>query len=285
MLSSIPYHRPATLTEALALAHATPGARFVAGGTDMMVKLRGGSFAPSALISLRNLPELRGVSVGPEGARIGAATPLAALLQHPELQAGWPLLLDALRTMGSAQIRNSATLGGNLCNGSPCADSPPALIALGARVELVGPAGLREVAVEDFFTGPGATLRAPDEALSAVLLDPPVRGSRGVFLRKQRVAMDLAQVNLAVWLALEGPRVVHARVVAGAVGPTPLRLRPVESLLCGEPTAERVSEAAALAAALVQPISDLRATAAYRRHITGVFVRRAVEACLEGRNP
>lgn len=267
------------------MARATPGARFVAGGTDVMVKVRGGSFAPSALISLRNLPELRGVTVGPDGARIGAATPLSALLQHPELQAGWPLLLDALRTMGSTQIRNSATLGGNLCNGSPCADSPPALIALGARVELVGPAGTRQVAVEDFFTGPSATVRAADEVLSAVLLGPPVSGSRGVFLRKQRVAMDLAQVNVAVWLALEGPRVAQARVVVGAVGPTPMRLRPVEALLYGEPTPERVAEAAALAATLVRPISDLRATAAYRRHITGVFVRRAVEACLEGRNP
>ncbi len=280
MLSPVPYHRPGSLHDALALARGTPGAAFVAGGTDVMVKVRGGSIAPSALISLRNLAELRGVTVGAEGARIGAATPISELLVHPGLAEGWPLLLDALRTMGSAQIRNAATLGGNLCNGSPCADSPPALIALDARIRLAGPDGAREVRVEDFFTGPSATVRARDEVLTDVILGPLIPGHRAAFLRKQRVAMDLAQVNVAVWMVLDGAAITQVRVVAGAVGPTPLRLAPVEALLYGVPTPERVAAAGALATELVRPISDIRATAAYRRHITGVFVRRAVEICL-----
>lgn len=285
MLKPIPYHRPGTLDEALALARSLPGAAFVAGGTDVTVKMRAGSLAPTALISLRRLPALRGVDLGAEGARIGAATPIAELIAHPGLREGWPLLGDALRMMGGTQIRNAATLGGNLCNGSPCADSPPALIALGARVRLAGIHGVREVPVEDFFTGPGATVRAPGEVVTDVLLDAPVPGARGAFLRRQRVAMDLAAVNVAVWLELDGPRVLRARVAAGAVGPTPLRLVPVEALLLGAPGPDDVAAAAALAAELVRPLTDIRATASYRRHITGVLVRRAVELCLGWRTP
>ena len=280
MVTPIPYHRPASLPDALALARSVPGAAFVAGGTDVIVKVRAGVLAPTALISLRNLAELRGVTLGADGARIGAATPLSELIAHPGLREGWPLLADALRTMGGAQIRNAATLGGNLCNGSSCADSPPALIALGARLRIAGPWGVREVPVEDFHTSPGATVCARDEVVTDVLLDPPTPGARGAFLRKQRVAMDLAQVSVAVWLALEGPRVLQARVVAGAVGPTPIRLAPVEALLLDEPTRQSVAAAASLAAELVRPITDIRATASYRRHITGVLVRRAVETCL-----
>ncbi|MFQ5844440.1 MAG: FAD binding domain-containing protein, partial [Planctomycetota bacterium] len=183
--------------------------------------------------------------------------------------------------LGSPQIRNVATVGGNLCRAAPGADLAPPLLVHEARVRLRGAAGSRDLPLEEFMLGPGETCLGPGEVLGAVLLDPPPAGARTVFLKKGRVRMDLSLVSVAVLLELEGKRCRRARVAAGSVAPTPLRLRRVEALLEGRPITPAVAaEARAAAAAEVAPITDVRATESYRRRIAGVFVERALSRLL-----
>ena len=275
------YHRPRTLEEVFELCRQEPRARLLAGGTDLLVQLRSGrAEAPPALISLRGVPELEGVTDG-ERLRIGAATALTDVAENALVAQRFPALIESIAALGSRQIRNVATLGGNLCNASPGADTAPPLLVHEARVELRSPSASRELALEDFFSGPGTTRIEEDEILAAVLLDTPAPGSRAVFVRKGRVAMDIATASVAVHLELDGERIVRARIAAGSVAPVPLRLRSVEALLEGcEPDVDLLQLAQVETSALIQPISDLRATADYRRKLTGVLLRRALENLL-----
>jgi carbon-monoxide dehydrogenase medium subunit len=274
------YHRPRSLGEALDLKAAVPGARVVAGGTDLMVRLRSGELAPGALISLRSIPELAGVRE--DGAvSIGAATTFTDLIADPTVARGWPVLVEAAGRVGSRQIRNVGTVGGNLANASPCADSAPPLLVHEARVRLESVRGRRELPLHELFAGPGATALAADEILTAVILPPPVPGARAAFLKKGRVKMDLAVASVAVLLVMEGELCRKARISAGSVGPTPLRLPEAEAALEGATlTPERVAEAAGIARRGVAPITDVRSTADYRRQVIGVFVKRAVSRLL-----
>jgi CO/xanthine dehydrogenase FAD-binding subunit len=279
------YHRPRSLAEALRLKAADPGACYVAGATDMTVRLRAGDIAPAALVSLRGVPELRGIDFGDSGrgARIGAATTVAEIAAHPGLREAYPVLAQAAAVLGSVQIRNAATVGGNLCNASPCADTAPALLVLGARLRLEGPGGHREVSLEDFFRGPGATCMTKDEVLTHVLLDPPAAGARSAYRKQGRVHMDLAQASLAILVELDGATCRRAMVAAGSVAPVPLRLKPVEALLAGKRLDEGLLQAAgALASRTITPITDVRATAEYRRAIVGVFLRRMLAELRDG---
>lgn len=268
-------HRPRSLDEALALLAEHPEVAPVAGGTDLLVKL-GHRRAERPMLSLRRIPELCGTSREGDLFRIGAAATLSELLADPFVQAKLPDLACALRWIGSVQIRNVATLGGNLCNASPAADGAPPLLCLGARVELRSVRGRRELALEDFFEGPGATARAPDELLSAILVPVPPDGERAVFLRKARVRMDIATVNLALRARLEAGRLRAVRLAAGAVAPTPQRLTRAAAALEGKGP-EAVPAAAEAAAAEIAPIDDLRASAWYRRRLIRVFVERAAQ--------
>ncbi len=284
-MSHIAYHRPRTLEEARSLKAETPGACFIAGGTDLLVQMKGGRKCPSALISLRSVPELAGVTTGAVTS-IGAMTTLTDVLEHPVVSKRHPALVEAVRSMGSVQIRNVATLGGNLCNAGPAADSAPPLLALGARARIQGGDGEREMPIEDLFAGPGRTCLGPDDMLTAILLDPPSSGTRGAFLRKTRVHVDLALASIAVVLEMDtaGETCRQARVAAGAVAPTPLRLLEVEAVLAGRRiTPEVLGRAKELARDGISPISDVRASADYRRHITGVLFERAVSTLLNGR--
>ncbi|MBI5477888.1 MAG: xanthine dehydrogenase family protein subunit M [Deltaproteobacteria bacterium] len=279
------YHRPRSLEEALRLKGADPGACYVAGATDVMVRVRAGDLAPTALISLRGVPELRGIDFGDvgRGARLGAATTIGEIAAHPGLREAYPVLAQAAAVLGSVQIRNAATVGGNLCNASPCADTAPALLVLGARLRLQRPGGHREVPLEEFFRGPGETCLARDEVVTQVLLDPPAAGARSAYRKQGRVHMDLAQASLAVLVELDGATCRRALLAAGSVAPVPLRLKPVEALLAGTRLDEGVlAEAGALAARTVAPITDVRATADYRRAIVGVFLRRMLADLRDG---
>jgi len=268
------YHRPRTLDEAFALKReAGPDARFIAGGTDLMV----GQQQPATLISLRSITDLAGIDVGAP-TKIGALTPLADLLANKEIAALYPAVTQACHTFASMQIRNAATVGGNLCNASPAADLAPPFLVHGARVGILGPDGAREIALEEFFLGPGRTALADDEILTHVLLDKPAPETRAVFSRKTRVRMDIALASVAVLLEL-GDRVCRkARVAAGAVAPTPLRLTAVEQLLEGKRiTPKLMADAAELAKTCIAPVDDIRTSADYRRRIIGVYIRRALE--------
>ena len=274
----LPYHRPGTVEEALQLAGSLPDARFVAGGTDLLVRLKSGAPRPSALISLRGIGALTATEIG-ETARLGAATTVAELLENEDLMHGWPVLGDAMGEMASPQIRSSATLGGNLCNAAPCADSAPALLVLGARVGLRGNKGERLLALEDFFEDAGVTRLGELELLTHLEVDRPAPGFQAIFFKKKRVAMDLAIASVAAGLRLQDGLCAEVRLAAGSVAPVPMRLLGAEEVLRGQrPSPERIALARTVAEAEVIPITDIRGGAAYRRTIVGVYVERALKA-------
>lgn len=273
------YHRPTTIDEVLSLAAANPGATFVAGGTDLMVQLRKRKrTAPPAMISLRRVDALRGIDRGPP-LRIGAAATLTELLATDGVRTTFPALAASIDVLGSRQIRNVATLVGNLCNASPGADTAPPLLVHGARVRIAGPAGERELPIDELFLEPGKTALVPGEIVTAVLVDDPAPNARATFLRRGRVKMDIAVASVAVLVELDGDRCTRARVAAGAVAPVPLRLRETEAILEGSRLDEdTLARAEAVARAEVSPITDIRSTADYRRNLVGVFVKRAARS-------
>jgi CO/xanthine dehydrogenase FAD-binding subunit len=245
-----------------------------------MVHLRQSQRAkrPPAVISVRRIPGLDRIDVGASAIRIGALTTLTAVIEHPTIQAEYPVLPFTARYMGSPAIRHLATVGGNLCNASPAADLAPVLLVLDAEVGIVGAGGVRRLALERFFGGPGQTALAVGEILA--WLEFP-RKHAGWTVRYERLdvrrAMDIAIAGVAVALCRDAARVAEARIALGAVAPTPLRVPEAEAALVDgglEPGAiERVTE---LAMAAARPIDDVRATAAYRREMVAVLIRRAL---------
>ncbi len=273
------YHEPDSLDAALALLREQPDARIVAGGTDLMVDLhRHPGRRPPALVSLRGIERLLRIEVDARGRlRIGAALCLTDLDAHAEIRAHYPALREAIHVFGSTQIQNTATLGGNLCNASPVADSAPPLLVYDAQVELVGRHGTRTLPLEDFLHGPGETDLAAGEILTAVLLERPRARAASRFLRMSRVKMDLATVSLAILIECEGDVCRHARLAAGAVAPVPLRLKAAESILEGSALDGAVlARAAEVARGEVAPITDVRSTADYRRAMVGVLLERGI---------
>ena len=270
------YHQPSTMDEVFELLARLPEAKIVAGGTDLMVQMRRSRRWPPALISLRRVRELAFIEDGPR-LRIGATVPVREVATHPVVAAGFPALAESIRVFGSPQIRNVATLGGNLCNASPAADCAPPLLIYEAKVELGHSGGRRELPLESFVLGPGTTALRPGEVLTAIVLDPPSRGSRSTFLRKGRVHMDLAIASIAALVEIDGSTCVSARIAAGAVAPVPRRLARAEAVIGGSDVGAKARTLAGMEARReVSPISDLRASKEYRRRLTGVFVERAL---------
>jgi len=270
------YGRPLTLDDALAELR-EGGARPLAGGTDLLVRLGREEGWPAGLVDLKALPELRELRVEGEHLRIGAGIPLADLMGAPEL-APFPLLTEAMGAFAGRQIRERATLGGNLANASPAADTLPPLIAYGA----VCVSDRREIPVEALATGPGETVLAEDELILALRLPPPAASVRGFFHKlASRDAMAIAVVSVAGALEFEGDRVREARLVLGAVAPTVMRAAAAEAELRGNTlTPERIRSAAAAAAAACRPIDDLRASAPYRREMVKRLLAYRLERLL-----
>ena len=190
-MKRIEYYNPQSLNEAWKQKKKVSGARFVAGGTDILVKIKNRELIPSALISLRSIPELAGVQNG-NVTRIGAMITIADLVQHSVLCDNYPALVNAARTLGGVQIRNVATIGGNLCNCSPCSDTALPLLILDAKVRLKLSGKSREIPLHDFFLGPGESCLTEEEILTDILLDPSSPNTKAIFLKKGRVKMDLA---------------------------------------------------------------------------------------------
>ncbi len=273
------YLFPTTIKEAVQSRVAAPDGLFIAGGTDLMVLMAADAISPDSLIDISRIPELRGVSETERGLEIGAATPLAELAADSRL----PLvLLQGAASVGSLQIRNLATVGGNICNGSPCGDTITPLMVLGAILVLISPFGRREVAVGDFFTGPKKTVLNPDEILAGIII-PHKYLVGGSAFRKigQRNGQIISQVNAAVWMKAKAGGVVEdIRAAAGSVGPVPIELdQTADSLKESELNRERIMDAARLAAMEISPISDVRATADYRQSvITPLLIEALTEA-------
>ncbi|MFH0943611.1 MAG: xanthine dehydrogenase family protein subunit M [Planctomycetota bacterium] len=277
------YHRPKTLDDALELVAAREGARCIAGGTELLVRFRKGTAEPPpALVSLRSVEELRRIDVS-ETIRIGAAVTVAEVAAHEEIRALLPALANAARSLGCVQIRNTATIGGNLANASPCADTAPPLLVYDASLVLRSRAATREVPFSEFTRGPGSTCLASDEILTEIKIKRPGSGLRSEYSRKGRVKMDLAIASLATAFRIEDQILSGVRVAAGAVGEVPLRLLRTEEILEGESLcAGLIGQAADQAAMEVRPISDIRSSAGYRRSLVRVFLSRHLRSCLAG---
>lgn len=277
------YQTPTSAKDAAGLL-SRDGAHVLAGGTDLLVKLRAGMVAPRLVVDLKNVPRLRGIENDAKGWRVGAATSCAEIGEHAAFAAAWPGVVEALQLIGSTQIQGRATLGGNLCNSSPAADSVPALIAAGAICEVVGVSGQREVPVEKIITGPGKNSLARGEfVLGFRLPTPPARAGDAYLRFIPRTEMDIAVVGVGVSLALDAQGIcTHARVALGAVAPTPLLVADAAKALIGTRVDDAALKAlAAAASAACNPIDDKRGTIAYRVKVAGVLARRAAAIAYE----
>jgi carbon-monoxide dehydrogenase medium subunit len=273
------YAAPATLHEAVTLLAAEPEARPIAGGTDLLPRLRAGVLAPELLVDLRLLP-LTEIAAAPDCLRIGACVTHAGLAASDVLRDSFPALAQACRTVGGPPIRSRGTVGGNLANASPAADAAPPLLAFDAQVVIASIRGERILPLNDFFLGPGRTALAPGDILTEIRLPWPGPRTAAVYLKLgRRQAMAVAVASVAVRLTLsEAGEVTAARVALGSVAPVPLRALAAEALLSGRPVSDGVgfSRVAQAAAAACAPISDLRASAAYRKRMIEVLTRRAL---------
>ena len=276
-MTTAEFHAPASLENAVRLLGAA-GARPLAGGTDLIVQLRSGRAAAPSIVDLKRIPGLSGIRRTADGGfAIGAATPATALLADAALAAAWPGVVEGANLIGSVQVRNRATLAGNLCNASPGADSVPPLIAAGARCRVVGPAGERELAVAEVPAGPGRTTLAPGEIVAEILL-PPQTGADAYLRLTPRTEMDIAIVGAGAWLELAADGTCcAARIALGAVAPTALLVEAAGAALVGTTLDDGALAAMSAACqAAARPIDDKRGTAAYRTAMAGVLARRAV---------
>ena len=278
-MPAIRYEAPTSIPEAIRLMQADPAASVMAGGTDLLVQFRAGVKQPSAFIDIKRIPELTSFSIDANGLRLGAAVCAAELGESAEFKRLWPGLAEAAALIGSTQIQGRSSLGGNLCNGSPAADTPCSLIVNHAECVIAGPAGERTTPVEQFIIAPGKTVLGRGEFLVAIRLPRPKPHSADAYLRlTPRSEMDIAVVGSAVSLTLDAHGVcTAARVALAAVAPTPLLVPEAAAALVGSRLDdEALTRAAAAASAAARPIDDKRGTIAYRRQVAGVLTRRAV---------
>lgn len=278
-------HQPTSVEEAVQLLAAADGsARLLAGGTDLLIDMKLGRARPPELVNLKRIPGLDGIEPVAGGARIGALARVSAIAASALVRERWPALWQASGHLGSQPVRNLATIGGNLGRGSPAGDMTPPLIVHGALVEVAGRAGTRTLPVEDLHVGPGVTCLAADEIITAVVLPDPGPGTGSAYrkLGKRGGGWDIALVGVAAGIVLGAAGdVTDARIALASVAPTTLRARAAEAVLIGSaPSEERLAQAAAAAAEEARPISDVRATAAYRRSLVRVMALRALRDAL-----
>lgn len=275
-----------TVEEAVeALATSAGPARPIAGGTDLIVELSEGRRTLDRVVGLDDVAELRRIEFDADGTmRLGAATPCSTIYSNLQVRRAYPILIDSASIIGSVQIQNRASIGGNLCNASPSADSIPSLICLDAQAVIEGPQGSRTVPVDEFCTGPRQTVLAKDELLVDLVIPAAEQHEGGKYLRFiPRNEMDIAVAGAGSLVRIDPDTntITHARIALAAVAPTPLRVESAEQVLIGrEPHSELIAEAAELAAAASKPISDIRGSADYRRHLVKVLVKRTLDEAL-----
>jgi CO/xanthine dehydrogenase FAD-binding subunit len=279
------YEAPETLQAAVALlAGATGAARVLAGGTDVIVQMETDLIEPHLLVDIKKIAEVRQITAENGGFRIGAAASGMEIMQHVALCKAWPGVIDGVKLIGSIQVKGRASVGGNLCNGSPAADSVPALIAAGAMARIVGPNGVREVPVEDIPIGPGKTSLQKGEIVASFFLPPRPAHSGDAYQRfTPRTEMDIAVVGVGINLTLNGDGTcTAARVALGAVAPTIMLVKEAAAALIGtrvdDAALERLAKAASAAC---RPIDDKRGTKEYRIKVAGVLAKRTAQQALE----
>ncbi|MDU8927419.1 xanthine dehydrogenase family protein subunit M [Alisedimentitalea sp. MJ-SS2] len=276
------FHSPQSVDEAIGLLAADPDAKILAGGTDLLVRLRSRDVAPSAVIDIKRIDALTTISQ-PDGRwRIGAAVPSAEMNEHAGLKAAWPGVVEAADLIGSTQVQGRATVTGNLCNAGPAADSVPAMVAAGAMAEVAGPDGTRLVPVEDIPTAPGKTSLKQGEMVTAITLPGKPANSGDAYLRFiPRTEMDIAVVGVGIALTMDGDTIKDAKVALGAVGPKVIVADAAAKALIGTTGDEAALDALAEAAsAAATPIDDKRGTAEFRRDVTGVMAKRTAKIAI-----
>ncbi len=281
------YATPESVADAVVmLSDHGKNACVLAGGTDLIVQLRENRRRTDLVVDVKKIAELNALSYdAATGLTIGAAVPCYRIYGDAEIAAAYPGLMDAARLVGGTGIQGRASLGGNLCNASPAGDTIPPMIVLSGEAEIAGPNGTRKVAVEDFCTAPGRTVLEDGEFLVSLHFPAPLANS-GAFYRRfiPRNEMDIAVVGVGASVVLSGDRssFVSARIAVGAVAPTPLFVREAGEALAGQPVSdETIRRAADLARDAARPISDMRGTAEYRKHLTSVLTRRVVEGAVQ----
>ena len=281
------YATPESVADAVVmLSDHGKNACVLAGGTDLIVQLRENRRRTDLVVDVKKIAELNALTYdAAAGLTIGAAVPCYRIYGDGETAAAYPGLMDAARLVGGTGIQGRASLGGNLCNASPAGDTIPPMIVLGGEAEIAGPDGTRRVAVEDFCTAPGRTVLADGEFLVALHFPAPAPNS-GAFYRRfiPRNEMDIAVVGVGASVVLSGDKssFVSARIAVGAVAPTPLFVSAAGEALADEPVSdETIQRAADIARDAARPISDMRGTAEYRKHLTSVLTRRVVEGAVQ----
>ena len=272
------FETPETIDEAVALLAADAGARVLAGGTDLLVRLRAGHVAPSAIVDIKHIKGMNEITAEAGGWRIGAGVPCAAMGEHAGLKADYPGVVEGAELIGSTQVQGRCTMVGNLCNAGPAGDSVPAMVSAGATVRIAGPNGTRDIPVLEVTTAPGKTSLAKGEFVTSVFL--PERGQKGgdAYLRFiPRTEMDIAVVGCAVNIILAQDGTVEcAGVALGAVGPKVMLVKEAAEALIGSKCEDTALDACAVAAsAAATPIDDKRGTMAFRKDVSGVLARRA----------
>ncbi len=272
-MRDVQYVRPATLDE-LASMLANQDAMIVAGGTDLVVKMNDGSITPKLIVDISALDELNQIDIYDDHIDIGAAVTISDITENGFVAENLPILKQILSKLGSTQIRNKATLAGNIANASPAADGVVALILLDAAAQLVSSSGKREVAIADLITGPGETVLAPGEYISRISV-PLMRQQATSLFRKvgRRKAMTIAIASVGMLLWMRNGIVEQIRLAAGSVAPTPVRLVHVEQALTGrKPDSTLATQVSAAVGKDISPISDIRASAGYREKVIGDLV-------------
>ncbi len=278
------YEAPTTVDRAVSLLAAEKGLTFIlAGGTDLLVRMKSGQIEPDLVVDVKRIEPLRRITAEGGGYRIGAAVPSAELGEHEGLRRLWPGVVEAANLIGSTQIQGRATMTGNLCNASPAADSVPALVAAGATVTIAGPRGRRELPVEDVATAPGKTALAKGEIVESIFLPARPPRAADAYLRFiPRTEMDIAVVGAGVSLTLDDKGICKAaRVSLGAVAPRVLLVKEAADALIGTSIDEAaLDNLAAAASAACRPIDDKRGTREFRIQVAGVLARRAAAIAL-----
>ena len=279
------YHQPTTIEEAVEALKKHPGAKPLAGGTDLIPKMKQKLIEPKHVVNLKKIPEMGVIEDRGDAVYIGAAVKLSEIEKSETVRRRLPLLSSCVKSIGSVQIRNMGTLGGNVCNASPAADGALGLMALEATVHIAGPGRKRQVEAKDLFEGPGLTVLGEDEIVTGFTVTVPTEDTGTCFISVGRTALDISTISIAVALTMDGDRVKDAKIALGSVAPTPLRLLDVEKQLKGKTLTEKlVEDTARKVSESIKPITDLRGTAEYRREASkGIAVEALTKAWREGR--
>jgi carbon-monoxide dehydrogenase medium subunit len=286
-MNAFDYHAPSSLREAVVLLNNQDlRTRAMAGGTDLLVQLRAGRFDLDLIVDIKHIPETNRLFCDPEkGLTIGAAVPCCRIHEDRQVQDLYPAIVDSASLIGGVAVQGRATFGGNVCNAAPSGDSLPTLMVLEAACRIFGPRGERVVPVEQFFTGPGTHVLERGELLVALQVPPPRPNSGACYLRFiPRQEMDIAVVGCGVNVVLSDDlqKIVSARIALGAVAPTPIFVPEAGDFLTGKvPSEEHFNGAADIARKAVRPITDIRGTIAFRRHLVGVLVKRALQGAVD----